>query len=112
MKAGRRKRAPARERALPPPPGSGGAARGGGSAVIEAPLKPYFPLLYAAAAELSSCCWMLEMLDGFWRNFWKIPHSPWPVVAPNEAGWLSDMSNATWVAPASGASVAFVIGSG
>src|SRR3954453_658668 len=112
MKAGRRKSAPVRDRDLSSPPPSGGAALGGGSAVIEAPLTRYFPLLYAFAAELSSCCWILEMLDGFWRNFWKIPHSPRPVVAPNEGGWLSDMSNATDVAPASGASVAAVIGSG
>jgi len=92
--------------------GSGGAALGSGSTAIGRLLKPYFPLLYAFAAEVSSCCWMLEISVGCWRNVWKMPHSPWPVVAPKDAGWLSDMSNATAVAPASGAAVAFVIGSG
>ena len=27
-------------------------------------------------------------LLGFFRNVWKIPHSPWPVVAPNDARLL------------------------
>jgi hypothetical protein len=49
---------------------------------------------------------------GFWRNFWKIPHSPWPVVEPNDAGCSSDMSNTTDFAVPSGASVALVIASG
>src|SRR3954470_19873352 len=35
------------------------------------------------------------MFFGCRRNFWKMPHSPWPVVAPNDAGCKSDMSNTT-----------------
>ena len=49
---------------------------------------------------------------GFFRNCWKMPHSPWPVVDPNEAGCWSDMSNTTDFADPIGASVARVIASG
>jgi hypothetical protein len=55
---------------------------------------------------------MLLMLLGFCRNFWKIPHSPWPVVEPNAAGCSSDMSNTAALAFVSGASVLRVIASG
>src|SRR5262249_30425888 len=55
---------------------------------------------------------MPEMFFGFFRNVWKMPHSPWPVVAPNEAGCSSDMSNTTDFAVLIGISVARVIGSG
>jgi hypothetical protein len=41
-----------------------------------------------------------------------MPHSPWPVVAPNAGGCSSDMSNTTAFACPIGASVARVIGSG
>ena len=34
-------------------------------------------------------------LLGFFRNVWKSPHSPWPVVEPNDAGCSSDMSKTT-----------------
>src|ERR1051326_8682948 len=49
---------------------------------------------------------------GFLRKSWKSPHSPWPAVAPNEAGCASDMSNTIDFAFGSGASVARVIASG
>src|SRR2546426_506978 len=35
------------------------------------------------------------MFCGFLRKVWKIPHSPCPVVAPNDGGCWSDMSNTT-----------------
>src|SRR5689334_23937053 len=55
---------------------------------------------------------MPETSLGFFRNCWKIPHSPWPVVAPKDAGCSSDMSKTTDFALPIGASVARVIASG
>src|SRR5438128_1866188 len=45
-------------------------------------------------------------------NFWNSPHSPWPVVPPNEAGCSSDMSNTTAFALATNCWFALSIASG
>src|SRR3954465_871908 len=55
---------------------------------------------------------MPEISDGFCRNCWKSPHSPWPTVAPNDAGCWSDMSNATAFALAIAPAVTRVVASG
>ncbi len=52
------------------------------------------------------------MFVGFCRKLWKSPHSPWPVVAPNEAGCWSDMSKTTFFAAAIADAVARVVASG
>ena len=49
---------------------------------------------------------------GLRRKFWNSPHSPWPTVAPNDAGCWSDMSNATFLALAIADAVARVVASG
>ena len=72
----------------------------------------YFPFLYAATAADSSFFWMPLTSDGFCRKFWKSPHSPCPVVPPNEAGCSSDMSNTTAFALATAAWFALSIASG
>ena len=69
-------------------------------------------MVYAFAAAASSFAAIPVTSFGFWRNCWKRPHSPWPAVAPNEAGWLSDMSNTIDFALCTGTAVARVIGSG
>src|SRR5256885_7889569 len=112
--AGARKSAPVAYRAsVSGPAEGGGAAWTGGSAVI--PLRcslGYLPFLYAAAAADSSCVWMPDTSFGLSRNFWNSPQRPWPVVAPNDGGCSSDMSNTTDFAVSSGASVERVIASG
>src|SRR5205085_3535688 len=110
--AGARNSPPVKDLRQPPPEDTGGAATRGGSAVMGPEAASCFPYLYAALAAASSWCWMVLMLFGFSRNFWKMPHSPWPVVEPNAAGWLSDMSNTAAFAFASGDSVRRVIASG
>src|SRR5437879_11752566 len=92
-RAGARKSAPTRYLpSLPGSPEGSGAAATGGSAVIPpaliAPLT--CPYLYAAAAAASSLLWMPATSDGFFRQSWKRPHSPWPVVAPNGRRWWVD----------------------
>ena len=46
------------------------------------------------------------------RKFWNSPHSPWPTVAPNDAGCWSDMSKTTFFAFAIASAVARVVASG
>src|SRR4051794_6272808 len=50
-------------------------------------------------------------LPGLRRKSWKSLNSPCPTVAPNDAGWRSDMSKRNVFAPASATAVARVSGS-
>src|SRR5206468_3650211 len=96
----------------PPPSSDGGTSRAGGPTVTLPPPANYLPALYAFAAAASSDAATPLTFFGFFRKSWKILNSPWPTVAPKEAGCRSDMSNRKTGAFASAIAVARVIGSG
>src|SRR5437870_2218836 len=110
--AGARKTAPVTYLpSLPGSPAGGGAATTGGSAVIPPALTRYFPFLYDAVAAASSFFAIPSASLGVFRKSWKRPHSPWPVVPPNDGGCSSDMADTSALAARVADAVARVIGS-